>query len=86
MIRHYAIIETTDINRVKFFNNVFSMNIEVIRDNMKDDTAESSTPKASGQRRVKVQEEVATVPAKRERKSQALSPSEQTVQEATTEV
>jgi hypothetical protein len=86
MIRHYAIIETTDINRVKFFNNVFSMNIEVIRDNMKDDTAESSTPKASGHRRVKAQEDIPAVSAKRERKSQALSPSEQTVQETTTEV
>jgi hypothetical protein len=86
MIRHYAIIETTDINRVKFFNNVFSMNIETIRDNMKDDTAESSTPKANGQRRVKAQDPEPATLSKRERKTQALSPSEQSVQEATTEV
>lgn len=87
MIRHYAIIETTDINRMKFFNNLFSMNIETIRDNMKDESTEQGSPKAGGQRRVKAEETKEEQPsAKRERKSQALRPSEQSVQEATTEV
>jgi len=86
MIKHYAIMETTDINRIKFFNNLFSMNIESIRDNMKDETLEQSNGKSSGQRRVKT--EVATkedLAPKRQRKSQALTPSEQSVQEATVE-
>ncbi len=86
MIRHYAIIETTDINRMKFFNNLFSMNIETIRDNMKDETVDQNSGKTAGQRRVKAEtssEEV--VAAKRSRKTQALAPSEQTVQEATVE-
>ncbi len=89
MIRHYAIIETTDINRMKFFNNLFSMNIESIRDNMKDESLEQSSAKASGQRRVKAETSPAKseeeTSSKRQRKTQALAPSEQAVQEATVE-
>lgn len=83
MIRHYAIMETTDINRIKFFNNLFSMNIETIRDNMKDESLEQSSGKASGQRRVKAEtpsSEENSAP-KRQRKGQVLVPSEQKVQE-----
>jgi hypothetical protein len=88
MIRHYAILEVTDINRMKFFNNLFSMSIEVIRDNMRDEsegTDEANKP--TGQRRVQVNQETAeTKPSPtRERKGSALEPSEPTVQEATEE-
>lgn len=89
MIRHYAIVETTDINRMKFFNNLFSMNIESIRDNMKDESVDQSAPKAAGQRRVKAEspsnDQAESSTGKRQRKSQALAPSEQLVQEATAE-
>lgn len=86
MIRHYAIVETTNIDRMKFFNNLFSMNIESIRDNMKDETVDPSSPKVTGQRRVKSDPvESQESSQKRQRKTQALAPSEQAVQEATVE-
>lgn len=87
MIRHFAIIETTDINRMKFFNNVFSMNIESIRDSMKDEGAtDQSTSRVAGERRVKQAADASEKKAeKKERKTQALKPSEQLVQEATVE-
>jgi hypothetical protein len=73
---------------MKFFNNLFSMSIEVIRDNMKDETeGTDEVNKPTGQRRVQVNQQTAEEkPAPtRERKGSALQPSEPTVQEATEE-
>ncbi len=56
---------------------------------MKDESLEQSSVKASGQRRVKAETSPAKseeeTSSKRQRKTQALAPSEQAVQEATVE-
>lgn len=81
MIKHHAVVHTQTIDRMEFFNTLFSMNIQEIRSSM-DKVDE--TPTAQRERRAApVEKQEAEAPAKRERKSTPLTPSEPTVQTPT---
>jgi hypothetical protein len=76
-IRYYAILDIDSLEKMKFFNNLFRMNIQQIRDNLKDDGTETTVENTS-KRRVKkdaLPDPIDTEP-KKTRKTKALEPSE----------
>ena len=78
-IRYYAILDVDSLERMRFFNTLFSMNIEQIRENLRD--AESTQATVESKRRVKKDVEESKVEIeqseKKVRKTKALQPSEQ---------
>jgi hypothetical protein len=84
MIKHHAILNANSLDRVNFFNTLFSMNIQELRESVKD-TEPVTAPETRTRRSAKLnttQEESTT---KSTRKSKPLKPSEQLVQVPTTE-
>lgn len=80
MIKHYAVTLVNTIDKMDFFNTLFSMNIQEIRLSMeKVDDAPTNTK----ERRTSTAETKQEAPVKRERKSAPLQPSEPTVQTPT---
>lgn len=81
MIRHHAILHVDSLDRVNFFNTLFSMNIQELRSAVErvDDDISDAQPK----RRAAVKskgEETTTEQPKKQRKAQPLKPSEPLVQ------
>lgn len=78
MIKHHAILHTNSLDRLNFFNTLFSMNIQEIRNSAADENTEikPDAPRRRAQTKT-VSEEAPTKPA---RKSKPLNPSEQLVQ------
>ena len=87
MIRYYAILDVDSVERMRFFNGLFQMNIQQIRDNMieTEEKAEAATPT----RRVKIEAPVAEIDSakasSKRRTSETLTPSEPAQQEPTEE-
>jgi hypothetical protein len=77
MIKHHAILNTNSLDRVNFFNTLFSMNIQELRKSVEDTPEEK--PEAP-RRRSQPKEVSEEVEVKRTRKSKPLNPSEQLVQ------
>lgn len=81
-IRYYAILDVDSLEKMKFFNTLFRMNIQLIRDNLRDDGTETNIESTS-KRRVKkdVLPDIVSNPidseSKKTRKTKALEPSEQ---------
>lgn len=77
MIKHHAILHTNSLDRVNFFNTLFSMNIQELRNSVNDTTPEEipETPR----RRSQASQSENSAP-KATRKSKPLKPSEQLVQ------
>jgi hypothetical protein len=86
MIRYYAILDIDSIEKMKFFNSLFHMNIQQVRDNLKE-TEDEVTQTTESKRRVKATPEAVEeqITATRERKSAPLTPSEPTEQVPTEE-
>lgn len=86
-IRYYAILDIDSLEKMKFFNNLFRMNIQQIRDNLKDEGNEPNLEETGSKRRVKkdpIKEEIVSeVETKKTRKTKALEPSEPKEQEPT---
>jgi hypothetical protein len=76
MIKHHAILNANSLDRVNFFNTLFSMNIQELR-NSAGKTEEEPAP-TTPKRRAQKTESSEESPKKR--KSQPLKPSEQLVQ------
>ncbi|NBW22855.1 MAG: hypothetical protein EBR82_84415 [Caulobacteraceae bacterium] len=84
-IRYYAILDVDSLEKMKFFNTLFRMNIQQIRDNLKDDGTEPNLGETNSKRRVKKDPlalpEIMSNPIdsepKKTRKTKALEPSEQ---------
>jgi len=84
-IRYYAILDVDSLEKIKFFNTLFRMNIQQIRDNLKDDNAEANLGETSSKRRVKkdplalpdIMPNPIDSEPKKTRKTKALNPSEQ---------
>jgi hypothetical protein len=79
MIKHHAILHTNSLERVNFFNTLFSMNIQELRESVKD-VEPVTTPETRTRRSPKsnINEEEST--PKTTRKSRPLKPSEPLVQ------
>jgi hypothetical protein len=77
MIKHHAILNTNSLDRVNFFNTLFSMNIQELRNAMKDVEEEKpEAPRRRSEAKVSAPESAPKSP----RKSKPLKPSEQLVQ------
>jgi hypothetical protein len=82
MIKHNAVLYVNSIEKMNFFNRVFSMNIQEIRDINKEEVQEVvDVPK----RRVEATPKAETAPTTRKRKAAPLTPSEPAVQIPTEE-
>lgn len=80
MIKHFAVVNVTTIDKMEFFNTLFSMNIQEIRNSMEK---VEETPTVQRERRSAPVSDEVVEPVKRERKSTPLKPSEPTNQTPT---
>lgn len=78
MIKHHAILHTNSLDRVNFFNTLFSMNIQELRNSTAGADEEKPVEKPR-RRSVKVEDSQPEQP-KKQRKSQPLKPSEPLMQ------
>jgi hypothetical protein len=80
MIKHHAILNANSLDRVNFFNTLFSMNIQELRESVKDtDTTEAPVARRRTEAKSPIVEQENSAP-KSTRKSKPLKPSEQLVQ------
>jgi hypothetical protein len=87
MIRYFAILDIDSLEKMKFFNGLFRMNIQQIRENLKEDDEEVVSTTES-KRRVQKAPEIEAEPVKetkKTRKASTLTPSEPTQQVPTEE-
>jgi hypothetical protein len=78
-IRYYAILDVDSLEKIKFFNTLFRMNIQQIRDNLREEGEDPTLTDSGSKRRVKKEAVKEEEPAetKKARKTKALEPSEQ---------
>jgi hypothetical protein len=76
MIKHHAILHTNSLDRLNFFNTLFSMNIQEIRNS----TADEPTEQKQEPSRRRSSSKIENSNPKSTRKSKPIQPSEQLVQ------
>lgn len=82
MIKHNAVLYVNSIEKMNFFNKIFSMNIQEIRD---INAAEGEAPKETPKRRADAVVKAEVVKEPRKRKAAPLNPSEPVIQTPTEE-